>query len=410
MVLTTRRYLLRGTLRGSIMTRATLRLAATTLATLLLGIQPVARAAGTAAENYASAAAVGGALVRAFNQRDEQLAGTLIDINALALRAGKSMSPDPRQQELLTRSAASLTPHKMLQSYFKILDATHGSVKLMRVGQRGAQTVALTRFDVGTKGYDYLEFVLERDGTGQYRAVDWYQLSRGELVSGTAGAIGRLLIDPDPDLIHALFGVVQIDEHLLQNLKDIGARQRAGDYAGALAAMEQLPPAIADSRTILMMRVTAAALAGRGESYHSTLAVLAAKYGDDPSAAFMLIDHYLHVGQFDQALRALAFIERRVGADGVTNMLKANINLRSGNYEQAVTFAQRSIRIEPDLKEGYYSLALGYVGLQQYPRAVETYRTLASRFSVRFERQKFVGAPVYAGLVQSAAFAQWLPN
>jgi hypothetical protein len=387
---------------------------ATAALTCLVGILTPAAPALAAGANAEPAGetpdVVGRELTQAFNQRNEAVLGSLVDMNALGLRVASSMYDDDTRRTAFARGFSRAGPHNLLQSYFKTLDSTHGHVKLMKVSQRDGQPVLLTRVDLTTKGFDYLEFILQKDGTGAYRVIDWFQLSRGENASVSIGAVARLMLDPDTDLIHRMFGVPQVDDKLIAQMKQIGALQRAGDFAGAMGLMRQLPEPIANSRRILSSRAGLASLAGQTDAYKSALAEIAKRYSDDPGAAFMLLDYYFFENQMDKAMQAIEVIERRVGADGMTNLLKANASLQRKDYDRGVAFAQQAIHLEPELAQSYVALARGYTGKQKYPEAVSTYRLLGTRFGVQWKRETFVKDPEAAHLVQSDAFRKWLPQ
>ena len=112
----------------------------------------------------------------------------------------------------------------------------------------------------------------------------------------------------------------------------------------------------------------------------------------------------------DKALQAIAVIERRVGVDGMTNLLKANASLQRKDFDAGVAFAEQAIRLEPELAQSYVALGRGYVGEQKYPEAVSTYRLLMTRFGVKLTRETFLKDPTSAGFVQSDAFRKWLPQ
>ena len=109
-------------------------------------------------------------------------------------------------------------------------------------------------------------------------------------------------------------------------------------------------------------------------------------------------------------MQAVTTIERRVGVDGVTRLLKANANLAGNRFDQTVQFAQESIQLEPDMVDSHYSLAAGYIGLKKYPEAVATFTSLGTKFGYTFEREAFEKEPKYGDFVKSAAFRKWLPN
>lgn len=381
----------------------------TTLLAFLVWVAHSTAASAAGAVGDTAPEAVAASLVQALNQRNENAAVEFLDMGALGERIGKAMTSNPADQKEMAHALNESNAHKLIQSYFRILDTRHGTVRLMKTTEHNGQVLALVRFDLGGNGFDYLEFILQPDSAGHYRAVDWYQLSRGELMSVNLGALVKLMADPDPDLVHRLLGTTRYDPNQVAKLKQIGTLQRNGDYAGALAIANQLPPEIADSRIVLTLRVTLASLAGNKNEYHRILGVLAHKYSDDPAVAFVLIDYYFDQHQMDKAMQCVVTIERRVGSDGVTNLLKANISMTNGAYAQGLAFAQQATQLEPDLKDAYYSLAMNYVGLKQYPQAIAVYKSMATRFKLKFDRQHFEQEPRLAGLVKSADFQKWLP-
>jgi tetratricopeptide (TPR) repeat protein len=161
---------------------------------------------------------------------------------------------------------------------------------------------------------------------------------------------------------------------------------------------------------MLQTRVGTASMAKLDDAYRSALGQLAQRYGDDPSAAFLLLDHYFFERQTDKILEAVTTIEKRVGVDGVTRLFRANASMMAGRYDEAVKFAQESIRLEPDLLDSYYSLAEGYLGQKRYPEAVATLSGAGAKFGLVFDRAEFAKDPRYAELMKSAAFRKWLPK
>jgi tetratricopeptide (TPR) repeat protein len=393
-----------------------IRVAISVWSAILLGIAlpwEAALAAGTERPGDVKAiAAFGEDLTRAFNERDEPLGSWLIDIPALALRVSTSFSDNPREQAAFARGMSNAGAKNILMSLFKVLDTSRATVKCMKTSKAaiGNGGRVLIRFDLNDRGVDYLEFVVEKDAAGRYRAVDWYQLSRGELMSVSLGAVTRLMSDPSPDVIRKLFGVTAVDRSALEAFKSIGALQRAGKYAEAVAALKKLPERLAETRLVLTILATNASLAGMEAEYKRTLAVVASKYGDDPSAAFLLLDHYFYENQMEKAVQALTSVERRVGVDGVTTLLKANAYLGAGDFGQTIAYAKESMRLEPGRADPYHTLAAGYIGLKNYPEAVTAYKTLASEFGFAFERKAFLEDARFAEFAKSAEFARWLPR
>src|SRR5581483_11395325 len=350
---------------------------------------PGAARSTAAAVDTSLAAAVGKELVRSINECDAQATTDLIDTHAFGLRIAQSMYADTDQQNRIADEVGRGAVRGMANSYCQVLRNSHGTAKLMRTTDRAGQSLVLVRFNQGSQGFDYLEFTLMPNSAGQYRVVDWYQLSSGKMVSVSVGALTKLMTDPDPDFLHRFFGLAQFNDDLLETIQHIGELQNQGKFVDALNALNQLPPELAENRDILQVRAADAMRSSNLTEYHRILGLLARKYGNDPGVAFILIDYYFQNKQMDKLEESISLIERRVGSDGMTNLLRANIYLQNGSYDQTVTYDRKAIELEPDLQSAWFSLASAYVELKKYPEAVTTYQGLQSRFGAKLDRQRF---------------------
>jgi tetratricopeptide (TPR) repeat protein len=239
--------------------------------------------------------------------------------------------------------------------------------------------------------------------------VDWYALNSGEMASVAMGLMARFMLDPNPAIIRALFGLPRADAQTMADVGNFVRFYRKGDYAGASAALEKWPPQIAESRYILVLHAGLAGAAHQDAEERRLRGMIAAKYGDDPATAWSLISYYQQERQFDKALHAVEVVEKRVGVDGTTIQRKAQILYKSGQYVSAIALAQQALRLEPDNKGAYISLGMAYIGNEDYSLAVATFEKLSARFGDKFARAQFREAR-FAGFVRSDVFNQWLPR
>ena len=349
----------------------------------------------------------GVAVTAALNERDEKAMLQLLDIHGLALRAGKVQGLDGATLQRFT-AGFEKGAAQMHAAYFQKLEISNGTAVFMRVTDtRPAR--ALVRFDLGNDGTDYMEFVLEtRDG--RTRAVDWFQLSTGELLSVTAGGFGQMLTTTDTGLLARLFATDRVDASTLQYLKRAGELQRAGKFAEALIEVKKLPEPIRHARAMLIFQSSLALLSKNDAEYTAILAKLAERYADDPATAFMLIDHYFTKKDVSNMLKALDTMEKRVGIDGVTRNLRAAAYYSAGDYANTLKQADEAIRVEPTFMSGYDTRASALVGLGRYADAVAQYKDLEQRFDLQFSREAFTGDATFAKFVASPAFREWLPK
>ena len=377
------------------------------LAVLLFSTGASAQVTDAASER-AAAAQFGEAIATAFTERDAKAAASMIDIRELALRAARVQGLSPDQQENFARGAESVGAGRVVAGFMQSLETGQGTVKFMRVtNTRPAR--ALIRFDLGDHGFDYAEYVLETKA-GRTRAVDWFQLSTGQLMSVTIGGIAQLFNTSDPGLLARVLGLDNVDRSSMERLRRIGDLQRSGKYAEALALFKELPDPISSSRIMLSIQSSYASLAGLDKEHARILAKLAEKYSDDPAASFLLLDHYFLTKDFSRMFVGLDAMEKRIGADSVTNLLRAAGYLSNGDLANSLKYAEVAIQLEPDRMAGYDTRATLLVQLARHADAVAAYRDMATRFDLHFTREIFSADPVFAQFVASKEFRAWLPR
>jgi tetratricopeptide (TPR) repeat protein len=354
--------------------------------------------------------AVGTQLATIFNERQADTLVSMLDLSGLGTRVAASVYDNEKGRADFVRGFTKKAQGKALVAdFFAQLDRSPDSVaKFMKVVRRGAESRPLVRFDYGDSGFEYIEFVVQTDAKGKPRIIDWAPLSGGELYSEVVGRMARILTEPAPGLIQTLLGMQQIDQQTVQRMKTIAEMRRKGDLRGAYAEMEKLPPQIADSRVMLVQRASFASEAGDDDAYRKMLARLEKLHGDDPAAAFMLLDHYFYAKDLAKCLQAISSIESRVGVDGMTQLLRSNIYASSGMHKEAVTHASKAIEIEPDMSAAYFTLAQSHVLLGQFDQAIEVYATLQDDFGYEFSKDNFAEDPTYNKFIASTSFKKWL--
>jgi tetratricopeptide (TPR) repeat protein len=362
-----------------------------------------------AAQRRATAEAFGKEITRAFNERDRKALNSLIDLHALALRAARYQELSTRDEQAFVRGAETKGLEPLIATYFRALDTSQGSVKFVRVTTQTPPR-SLVRFDLGDQGFNYAEYVLHTDATGRTRAVDWFQLTTGDLMSITLGGVGQIFTSANANMLERLFGGEKIDRSVIANLTRVGELYRTGKYAEALTILKNMPEPLASSRFILSARATAASYANLTDEYDAALAKMAAHHADDPAATFMLIDYHFKRQDTPKVLKSLDTMERRVGVDGVTRMLRSNAYTLTNDLANALKYADEAVALEPDLLLAQDTRATLLVRLARFKEAVAAYRDMETRFGIQFTREIFTADPTFEPLVASAPFKAWLPK
>jgi len=343
-------------------------------------------------------------MAEALNARDTPKLRKLIDIRGLAARTGTFIGYEGKEHDDFVRGFAR-TGDAHIDAMVRNMETTSGIAKFMRVPDKNAGH-ALVRLELGQSGFDYLEFVVDTKGK-EPRAVDWFRLVSGELMSVTLGGMGQLYTTEDPNLLGRLFGTQMVGKATLKTLHEVGELQKQMKFAEALAKLKTLPEPIVSSRIMLTIQASLAVSARKDAEYARLLARLAEKYSGDATAAFMLVDHYFNKKDLSRILSSLDTVEKRVGIDGVTRQLRAAGYYTCGDFASALKFSEESIRLESDRMGAHDFRGLSLVALARFEEAVTVYRDIEERFGLEFTRDSFAD-PRYAKLVASPAFKAWL--
>ncbi len=354
------------------------------------------------AENF------GKAIVSALNERDSQRAEPLIDMQGLGVRAARTVSESEQWQKQFASGVAQAGSSKFVAALLQNLEQTGGTVKFIKVTDT-RPAGALVRLDLGDAGFDYFEFVVETKA-GRARAVDWFQMSTGELMSTSMGSIGQMFTSNDPGLIGRVLGIERVDKASLDLVRKAGELQRAGKFAESLAALQKLPAAMANTRIMLNAQASMASLAKLDDEYTKVLAKLAERYPDRPETAFRLVDHYFVMKNLPKMLQSIDAMEKRIGTDGATRTLRAAAYYVSDDFASTLKYADDAIRIEPDYVSAHDTRATALVRLGRFPEAVAQFRHTAQRFEFGYTREMFAADPMYAKFMASPAFRAWLPE
>ena len=344
--------------------------------------------------------------VDALNNKKLEKVEEFINIEQIARNAAVLMSDDKAEQDIAVK--AMLQSKTMIStSLVSALERSNGYVTFRDYVKRGDQIRALVRFDLEDQGFDYLEFVFG-DGEQGVQIVDWFPLSSGQLMSVSIGAVSKLLSDPNPGLFAKLLGINKVDRESVEKVREVTKNLRANDFPAAYKAFEQLPDRIKNKRVFITVGINIVVNLNDETLYRDMLNRLARYHADDPSAAFLLLDYYFYQNEFDKALNSVSAIEKRVGEDGMTLLVKANMYLMKDDYNKAITIATKAIELEPELDDPYFSLAQGYVGIKAYKKAVEIYETLREQFGYIFTIEDFEQDANMAEFRKSKVFLDWI--
>lgn len=144
-------------------------------------------------------------------------------------------------------------------------------------------------------------------------------------------------------------------------------RQRLGDHEGALAAYEQILQfsQLSEYRALIQYK--------KGE------ALRAAGRVEEALDAFRSV---LQEHSTSRAARSALAALDELGAEGVDDLLRAEILYRAGEYTASIEVLQRYAEAhgEENAPRVHYNLGLAYEGLKLYPQAFQAYDMLIERY------------------------------
>jgi tetratricopeptide (TPR) repeat protein len=365
---------------------------------------------GAAERSQDDVAAVGRQIEQAYNDRDTVALRKIIDLKALALRIGHDLNMPEASLPSFTRGFLQGGGNTLIVRLVDDAERNGGTAKMMRVIRRGNELRPLIRLDYGENGFDYVEFIVAQDTEKSYRVVDWVPLTLGEPISRVVGSASRLLADPDPTWFRSLVGKTELDSELIAQIRSIGALEKDGKYREALVALKKLPPDIANSKIFVFKEISLASATNDDDLYKDALRHLAKLYGNEPTAAFLLIDYYVLEGQTDKAIKGIESIQASVGEDGLTESLKAALLSTADRNKEMLVYAKNAVRLEPDRLNSHALLAVAHQKNSRYDDAVVAYKRIESDFGVEFTSEDFTDDPDASAFVKSAAYSSWMKS
>jgi len=348
-------------------------------------------------------------IVNIINQRDVNAFIGLMDFSEFSSRVASKMSDSENWRKDFVKSFSQRKP-EIIGSILQILDKTQTQAKYIKTIPGGDGMHALVRLNMGDEGYDYWELEMRRNHANSVVLVDWYQLSTGQMISTSVGAITNLMSEPSSGLFEKLFGKKKFDPKLLTLLKNMNAAVKSGEYKKAMVEFEKLPDEIKLNRVMCSIAINIASLSNDDELYKLMLSRLQANHATDPSAAFALLDYYYYQKDYDAALNNVSIIEKRIGIDGLTYLLRANIYLIKKDYTKSMEMANQAIALEPDFEDAYHTLSMLYIKLGRFKDAIEIFNILGDQFGYEFTRSTFEDNPELTQFVNSKEFNNWLKH
>lgn len=276
-------------------------------------------------------------------------------------------------------------------SHYKVIGVRNVKGQIHPITRR-----MLTDPDTEAMFVNYDELVLVRTGAGELRLADVFSFRQAVWLSEllAANATGG-----PTDYLGASAAHPEV-----RAARD---QMRNGDRAGALKAIDALPPPVRSERGVQMLRVRVAVGLGP-DAYKQALGELAKTFPDDPAIALIQIDGSLDANDADAAMHWIDVLEKVVGIDAYLESMRVVALVRKGELDKALEIANAAIALEPTLTRALEIKMDVLIARKQWPDVLQVMTELETKHDQSFDVGKLRSEPRLAELVRSPAFTQWL--
>ncbi len=131
----------------------------------------------------------------------------------------------------------------------------------------------------------------------------------------------------------------------------------------------------------------------------------------EPLYSLMLLDYYFPSRKYEEAMQALLRLQSRLGVpDAAMAARLSAASLVLGNAEDALSYAERALQMEPGLELAWWSALRSRTALGQYGGAVDALDQLEKTFGYTLGPEAFEKDPSMADLLLSSEYANWLES
>ena len=209
-------------------------------------------------------------------------------------------------------------------------------VELLRVRTTAAgQTSALFHYFSPTEGLGYLELVVAKiDGVPRF--VDYIPLTTCEphvasvMAAGMAAGRDRGLLENN------------VVSTVMENRSTTGFVDgvKAGRYAEAMLAYDEMPAEMQSQRAMLALRLVAAKKLGEPR-LGAAIAALRAQTTDPRCNELLAIDAFFEAGNYTAVLNSIDLIDTAVGGDPLLDVLRMGVARTTGDVERTKALAAK---------------------------------------------------------------------
>lgn len=285
-----------------------------------------------------------------------------------------------------------------------------GEIKatLLGVESRGDRGRAVVRFDLPDLQFSYHEYDLRLDKKNRVIVIDWIDFLRGQRFTDEVG-MTLIMAAPSKQAARKLIDFQNVrDSDLFQFIELLkAARDRKANRF--IEIINGLDERLQRQRVVVLTGVQLTKRVRNRRMMRTALIQMAKYYPEEPLYSLMLLDYYFPARKYDDAFRALQRLYDRLDVEDAA--MEARLSaaaLVMGNPQDAIAFADKSLRLEPSLELAWWSTLRARAALPDYAGAVAALQRLEGEFGHSLGPEGLERDPGLSALLASDEYKAWL--
>jgi len=263
------------------------------------------------------------------------------------------------------------------------------------------------RFRLAGEGINYWDVLLDRNAAGRVCMVDFLDYLAGEFVTDGQRRLMQQLM---PALLSGGGNAAKGNAEMrrLKRIGELSAMIRQGRHAEFLQEYDRLDADLKQQRTLMYMRVMAAnTVAVNGDGAGVYKQAVDAYRREHPTAVnleLMLIDYYFLGEKYDDAIKAVEGLSRRVSGDPYLDLLIGNAHYAAGDSAKANEILRKVIQAYPWEQAAYQTLVVMAAAAEEYETVTELLIVGEKDAGLQWEIE---AAEEFAGYRDSVEYQKW---
>jgi tetratricopeptide (TPR) repeat protein len=277
-------------------------------------------------------------------------------------------------------------------------------------GSKGDRGKAIVRYDLPDFQFDYHQYELRLDDRGRVVIVDWIDYLDGEKFSDSVG-MQLIAANPGKPAVRKLLDFQGPTEQQTFQVTELLKASRDRQVDRYFDILKDVDENLRRQRVVIVTSVQLTKATRNRRKLRTALIDVDKYFPEEPLYSLMLLDYYFPSRKYEQAMQALLRLQSTLGVqDSAMSARLSAASLVLGNAEEALSYAEQAVQIEPGLELGWWSALRARTAMRQFDTAVEALDQLEKTFGYTLGPEAFEKDPSMSDLLLSSEYETWLES